>query len=133
MTHIYLLRFFTGHSDDVTAIEVHPDGVRVATAQVGGKPSIFVWDSNTFQQLCHFKGGLKNGISSLAFSPSGDKLAAAAIDAHHEIAVFDITTKSKSGGIQILIEKTGSNYISALQWRTENVTNDLSINLPSFD
>lgn len=49
--------------------------------------------------ICHFKGNLKNGISALSFSPSGDKLAAVAIDTDHEISIFDINAKSKSGGV----------------------------------
>jgi len=42
---------------------------------------------------------LKNGIAALAFTPSGDKLAAVAIDANHEIALYDINAKSKTGGV----------------------------------
>jgi len=72
--------------------------VRIATGQLGAKPYIFVWDTNTLQPLCTFKGALTKGISSIAFSSSGDKLCAAAIDNYHEIAVFDITAKSKMGG-----------------------------------
>lgn len=39
-----------------------------------------MWDTNTLVPLCTFRGQLTKGIVSLAFSVSGDKLAAAAID-----------------------------------------------------
>lgn len=65
---------------------------------------------------------MKNGIAALAFSESGDKLAAVAVDINHEIAIFDITSKSKYGGVQILIEKSGPESIIALKWRNDTVT-----------
>ncbi|EAR94225.2 HELP domain protein (macronuclear) [Tetrahymena thermophila SB210] len=113
-------RFFNLHTDDITAIDVHPDSIRVATGQIGAKPSIYVWDSNTLLPLCHFKGNLKNGISALSFSPSGDKLVAIAIDTNHELAIFDINAKSKTGGVQILLEKSGPDVITGAKWRNEN-------------
>jgi hypothetical protein len=61
--------------------------------------------------VCKFKDHLSQGIASLAFSPSGDKLAAVAIDAHHEIAIYDITAKSRYGGVLITMTKCGPDYI----------------------
>jgi len=61
----------------------------VATGEIGPKPYIFIWDSNTMQPIHKFKGALQKGIANLGFSPSGDKLVACAIDNDHSIAVFD--------------------------------------------
>ena len=62
-------RFFVKHDDDITALALHPsDGVTVATGQIGPKPMICVWNSNTMQCIKKFKGHLKRGIACLAFS-----------------------------------------------------------------
>ena len=37
--------FFDGHDDDITALDVHPDKVRVVTGQIGREPQILVWSS----------------------------------------------------------------------------------------
>lgn len=112
-------KFFDKHTDDITCLEIHPDGVKVATGQIGAKPLIFIWDTNTLVPLCTFKGQLTKGIVSLAFNPSGDKLAASCIDLNHEIAVFDITAKSHNGGVLLCIDKGGSDIIQQLTWRND--------------
>ncbi len=102
-------------------IDLHPEGVRVATAQLGAKPLIFVWDSNTLVAHCVFKGYMSKGIAALAFNTSGDKLAAAAIDAQHEVAVYDVTAKSRLGGVIICKEKGGQEPIFDLRWKNDVV------------
>lgn len=39
--------FFNNHTDDIISLDLHPDGVLVATGELGPKPYIFVWDSET--------------------------------------------------------------------------------------
>jgi hypothetical protein len=34
-----------GHSDDITALAVHPDRVQVATGEVGKNPKIIIWNT----------------------------------------------------------------------------------------
>lgn len=63
---------------------------------------------------------MSKGISALAFTPTGDKLAAVAIDTYHEIAIYDITAKSKNGGVLITMTKCGPEYIMDVSWRTDN-------------
>ena len=82
-------RFFIGHTDDITAMAFHPDGVRVATGELGANPVIYIWDINTCQKILKLTGKLKKGIRSLAFSPNGDLLAAVAMDNFHQVAIYD--------------------------------------------
>ncbi len=71
--------------------------------------------------MCTFKNVLTKGIACLAFSSNGEKLAAAAIDVNHEIAIFDVTVKSKTGGILICKENGGSENIFEIAWKNESV------------
>lgn len=48
-------RFFNLHGDDIISMDLHGDGIRVATGEIGVDATIFVWDSNTLQPLCMFK------------------------------------------------------------------------------
>lgn len=112
-------KFFFGHTDEITALDLHPDRVKVATGQMGKDALIYVWDSNTLHSVCCFSKVLTNGIASLAFTPSGDKLAAVGIDSYHEIAVFDITAKSVKGGVLITKTKSGGEYVQELRWKNE--------------
>jgi hypothetical protein len=68
---------------------------------------------------CTFKGQLTKGIACIAFTPSGDKLVAAAVDVNHEIGVFDITAKSKTGGVMVVKEKGGPDVILDLKWKND--------------
>jgi len=37
--------YFNLHTDDITSFDMHPDGVLIATGEVGAKPKIYVWSS----------------------------------------------------------------------------------------
>ncbi|KRX05725.1 WD40-repeat-containing domain [Pseudocohnilembus persalinus] len=113
-------KFFSEHTDEITALDLHPDRVKVATGQMGKNATIFVWDTNTLHSICCFDKVLSRGVSSLAFSPSGDKLAAVAIDNYHEIAIFDITARSQNGGVLVTKAKSGGEFVQDLKWRNEN-------------
>ena len=62
----------------------------MATGELGAKPNIFVWDSDTMEDICNFRAPLQKGIVAINFTPSGKKLVAVANDVDHCIAVFDI-------------------------------------------
>ena len=36
---------FNGHDDDIRALDIHPDKIRVVTGQMGKEPKILVWSS----------------------------------------------------------------------------------------
>lgn len=48
--------FFDLHIDDITALDVNADMKTVATGEIGPKPSIYLWDSDTKEKLYEFKG-----------------------------------------------------------------------------
>ena len=110
-------RFFKSHIDDITAFDLHPDDETVATGEIGAKPSIYVWNSTTLEVKCQFKAALLKGIAALAFSPSGNRLAAAAIDDDHWVAVLSIA----GAGEVICKVKGGRDVIISLAWNNEDV------------
>lgn len=64
------------------------------------------------------------GVAAIAFSPSGDKLVAAAIDNDHFIGVFDLksnATMSFKGGKDVIVD---------IDWSSE--TNFVSIGVKHF-
>eukprot|EP00339_Tiarina_fusa_P021216 CAMPEP_0117017828 /NCGR_PEP_ID=MMETSP0472-20121206/13868_1 /TAXON_ID=693140 ORGANISM="Tiarina fusus, Strain LIS" /NCGR_SAMPLE_ID=MMETSP0472 /ASSEMBLY_ACC=CAM_ASM_000603 /LENGTH=50 /DNA_ID=CAMNT_0004722307 /DNA_START=337 /DNA_END=489 /DNA_ORIENTATION=- len=48
---------------------LHPDGETIATAEIGAKPMIYIWNSDTMEIIWNIKGYILKGISALAFSP----------------------------------------------------------------
>jgi WD40 repeat protein len=48
-------RFFTAHADEVSCLEVHPDGIKVVSADAGVAPTVLVWDSDTMKELARIE------------------------------------------------------------------------------
>jgi len=84
-----------------------------ATGEIGPKPLIAIWNTETMHILFECKGVIKKGISALSFSESGKYLVAACINDDHEIAVIDIKAKTTS------TFKGGKELILDLHWVTE--------------
>lgn len=82
-------QFFLGHTDDILALTLHPDGKTVATAQVGKDPAIIIWDATTMQQVKILKGFHQRAVTSLGFSPDGKWLCSVGMDDYHSLAVWD--------------------------------------------
>ncbi len=60
-----------GHTDDVISLAIHPDGVTVATGQMGKKPTIIVWRTDTLAPVAVLEGLHRRAVCQLAFSPDG--------------------------------------------------------------
>ncbi|KAK3289210.1 hypothetical protein CYMTET_3343 [Cymbomonas tetramitiformis] len=86
-------RHFTGHSDAVRSVAVHPNGQYVATGQAGSIPVVCVWDAEPGAALCpemarlvHDRGDL--AVTTLAFSPDGDTLVSIVTDSCHTVYLW---------------------------------------------
>lgn len=78
-----------GHTDDITALCLHPDGTHVATGEVGKNPKIVVWSTATMQPVNTFRQGRDTrGVTSLAFSKDGTKLGSTGLDNDHTVFVW---------------------------------------------
>ena len=71
------LRDLKGHTDDVMALAVSPDGKQVATASMDG--TCRLWDAATGETL-HTMKGHETWVTSVAFSPDGKMLASTSDD-----------------------------------------------------
>lgn len=91
-------KHFLGHIDDILCMAMHPNGRIVATGEIGPKPKICVWDSDTMQELACFIAPLTKGIKNLTFSADGKLLAASAMDYQHSIAIYEWNAKPKKAG-----------------------------------
>lgn len=94
----------------------------MATGEIGPKPSLCIWNSETMEEVVKVKGnGLIKGIQSIAFSPSGDLLACVCIDDNSTIVVLNVD------GSLIGCEKGDTAKILDLAWTSE--TNFTSVGL----
>ena len=108
-------RFFNKHKHEIVAIAFHPDGIRVATGDHCAQPAIYVWDSTTCNQVARFQGQLEKGVRSLAFSPTGDYLAAIDMSEYHVLAIYDA-----NNSILLAISKIDRSLILNLAFKTDN-------------
>jgi WD40 repeat protein len=104
--------FFTGHSAEVTALTLHPNGKFVASSQTGRNPPVYVWDatrrpktSQTLDDTSHVSTlvGHTARVTSVDFSHDGKLLVSAGSDDHNTVIVWDwakstILTHVNGGG-----------------------------------
>ncbi|XP_061095357.1 echinoderm microtubule-associated protein-like 1 isoform X2 [Conger conger] len=94
-----LQRHYTGHTDDVKCLAVHPDKITMATGQVAGTssdgklpPHVRVWDSVSLNTLHVLGTGFfDRALSCLAFSKSngGSTLCVVDDSNDHVLSVWD--------------------------------------------
>lgn len=82
-------RIFQCHTQEISCIAVSAESL-VATGEGGPNPTIHVWDYKTLQIKFSLNGVLRGGISHLAFSNDGKKLAAIESDSNHTVVVYNI-------------------------------------------
>lgn len=88
--HKKTMRTTTVHNDDITCLDLNINKNLVATGEMGRKPSLVVWDSNTLETKAIFKNKLEKSIATVTISKSGKYVAATSMNDNHEIAVYDI-------------------------------------------
>uniref|UniRef100_A0A665VV49 Uncharacterized protein n=1 Tax=Echeneis naucrates TaxID=173247 RepID=A0A665VV49_ECHNA len=95
-----LQRHYTGHTDDIKCLAVHPDKITIATGQVAGTssdgkqlaPHIRVWDSVSLNTLHVLGAGFfDRGLVCLSFSKSngGNTLCTVDDSNDHVLSVWD--------------------------------------------
>ncbi|KAM8833859.1 echinoderm microtubule-associated protein-like 1 isoform 3-T6 [Synchiropus picturatus] len=101
-----LQRHYTGHTDDIKCLAVHPDKITIATGQVAGTsydgrqlaPHVRVWDSVSLNTLHVLGAGyFDRGLVCLAFSKSngGNTLCAVDDSNDHVLSVWDWQREDK--------------------------------------
>ena len=82
-------KFFGGHTDDVLTVAMHPDGVHIATGQIGKDPAIHVWSSTNMEPVATLRGVVKRAVAALQFSPDGKFLAAVGRDEYNSVSIYN--------------------------------------------
>ncbi|XP_067336877.1 echinoderm microtubule-associated protein-like 1 isoform X5 [Channa argus] len=101
-----LQRHYTGHTDDIKCLAVHPDKITIATGQVAGTssdgkqlaPHVRVWDSVSLNTLHVLGAGFfDRALVCLAFSKSngGNTLCAVDDSNDHVLSVWDWQREDK--------------------------------------
>lgn len=97
-----------GHTDKVTALTMHPDGVHVASGQLGKKPLVIIFNSRTgtIARLIKIKEKVR-AVSQLAFSTDGTTLVVGGQDDNHTLYLYDwksgsLRSKGEGGSKKIL-------------------------------
>ena len=131
-----LQRYFTDHSDDVVSIAVHPEGLLVATGQLGKTPRIIVWNAETTEAVQTLQGFHHRAVSLLQFSRDGRMLVSVGADNDHSIAIYDwqngsIQSSCKGDPQKVLaidftpdcqgIVQAGVNHVKFHQLRGRNI------------
>jgi microtubule-associated protein-like 6 len=79
---------FTGHSEEILCLTVHPKGQVIASGDSGPIPRLIVWHSVTQEILFTDTKFHRNGIIHVSFSLDGKLLAAVGNDTQHSLAVY---------------------------------------------
>lgn len=102
-----------GHTDDITALALHPDRDIVATGEVGKNPKICIWKaSNPTTVVYEFRQGRDSrAVSTLGFSYDGKLLAAADLHNDHYVRIWDWEKK-----MLVYSDKSGPDRVFDLCW-----------------
>ena len=101
--------YFSGHTEDVTCITVHPDRAIAASGQIGKDGRILIWDSSTISagsrqynaDIELFMLGGTRGVCGLNFSGDGRFLVALGMDECHTMVIFDWATAQIIASVKV--------------------------------
>mmetsp|Transcript_5014 Transcript_5014/g.7563 ORF Transcript_5014/g.7563 Transcript_5014/m.7563 type:complete len:745 (+) Transcript_5014:32-2266(+) len=103
-----------GHSDDVTALAIHPNKDLVVTGEVGANPKVCVWSASNPEAgpKSEFRLGRgRRAVSCAGFSHDGNQIAVADLHNDHYVSVWDTNSGRKIGE-----NKGGPDRILDLCW-----------------
>ncbi len=98
-----------GHSDNILAMAISPDGKLLATG--GADNNAKVWDVSTRQEIAKLEGHTSH-VMALAFNPDGTQLATGGAD--KELKVWDVRSKE-----QLIQLGKKSAAVTGLRWSAD--------------
>ena len=109
--------FFSGHTEDVTCVTMHPDRMVCASGQMGKDGRICVWDQSLIEEgkrefnaaIDMYMGGGVRGVCGLNFSADGHFVVALGIDDSHTLVVFELAS-----GTPLVSAKVGHSEVSQM-------------------
>ena len=81
-------RIFSGHTEEILCLAIHPDGQYIATGEAGPKPRVCVWHSVTKEIAFMDRSFHKDSVVQIEFSLDGKLLAAIGNDKMHRLSVY---------------------------------------------
>ncbi|XP_049647753.1 WD repeat-containing protein 90 isoform X1 [Accipiter gentilis] len=109
-------RFFTGHTDKVSALAFNGNSTLLASAQAGSLSVVRLWDFPTGSCLSVFKTHV-HSLSSLSFSYSGAVLCGVGKDGHGKtmVVVWNTAQVTRGGEVAVLAKAHTDVDIQALK------------------
>ena len=98
MVTLICLVLCSGHDDDIVSLAADPTGRFVATGQIGAKPRVHIWDSESGANLVTLPLVHRRAIPALAFSPDGKKILSVGDDDNHSVALYTSATGEWTDG-----------------------------------
>jgi WD40 repeat protein len=86
---VHKQRFFTGHTETVLCLTMHPKGKIAATGEAGMHPRVIVWETDSREILFSDRDFHRDGIIHVSFSGDGRLLGTIGNDVYHSLALFD--------------------------------------------
>ncbi|CAI2383913.1 unnamed protein product [Moneuplotes crassus] len=100
------------HTDDILCLNLNHDRTLVASGQIGHKPFVYIWDSDTAQMKT--QGRLdpgSRGVTSITFSPDSKSIACIDGTDDHNLCLFMV-----SNGKQYFKIQTGKDKMLDIAW-----------------
>lgn len=100
------------HTDDILCLNLNEDRTLVASGQIGHKPFIYIWDSETAEMKTRARlDPGSRGVTSITFSPDSKSVACIDGTDDHNLCLFHVAS-----GKQYFKIKTGKEKMLDIAW-----------------